>query len=146
MHLPIPVIANVENGDITSFDGEDGLVTRVKAQFERVGEMTSGNPFCVNSWHTGINPNTYYTGKATDDLERWGTVAYGSPRYTHFHACGVDPGDIAFTMIDATIAFDDEVFWRDGEFVFVDDPKVRALIAQYPNISDAFEVRRDIGL
>jgi len=146
MHLPTTVIAEVRDGEITSFDGEENLVGRIKSQFEWVGEMAGGNPFSVNSWHTGINPNTYYSGKARNDLERWGTVAYGSPRYTHFHACGVDPGDIAFTMIDATIAFDDEVFWRDGEFVFMNDPKVQALIAQYPNAGDAFEARRDIGL
>lgn len=146
MHLPSTVMAQVENGEIVDFDGEDNLVAQVKAQFERVGKLAGGNPFAVNSWHTGINPNTYYAGKAFDNLERWGTVAYGSPRYTHFHACGADPGDIAFTMIDATISFDNEVFWRDGEFVFMDDPKVQALIAEYPSARDPFEVRRDIGL
>jgi len=146
MHLPTPLVATVKNGEIIKFEGESDLVERVKAQFERVGEMADGSPFSVNSWHTGINPGTYYVGKATDDLERWGTVAYGSPRYTHFHACGADPGDIAFTMIDATIAFDDEVYWRDGEFVFMGDPKVQALMRQHPNTDDAFEVRWDIGL
>lgn len=146
MPLPTPVNATVENGEITGFDGEKSLVERIKAQFERVGAMAGGKPFAVNSWHTGINPGTYYAGNATDDLERWGTVAYGSPRYTHFHACGADPGDIAFTMIDATIAFDGHVFWRDGEYTFTDDAEVQALKAQYPCSGDPFETRRDIGI
>lgn len=146
MHLPSPVVAQIRNGEITGFDGDAELVRRVTAQFERVGAMAGGNPFAVNSWHTGINPNTYYSGRATDDLERWGTVAYGSPRYTHFHACGADPGDIAFTMIDATISFDGKTLWRDGVFSFIDDPEVRALREQFPCSGEPFEMRRDIGL
>lgn len=146
MHVPTPVIADIKDGKITGFEGEKDLIDRISAQFERVGELAGGDPYAVNSWHTGINPNTYYTGKATDDLERWGTVAYGSPRYTHFHACGADPGDIAFTMIDATIEFDDQTFWRDGIFAFMDDPEIQGLKEQFPSSCDSLEMRRDIGV
>lgn len=90
--------------------------------------------------------NTYSAGEATDNLDRWNTVAYGSPRFTHFHACGADPGDIAFTMIDTTISFDGVEYWRDGEFVFLREPEVQALIARHPSAGVYSPNRQEIGL
>ena len=41
-------------------------------------------------------------------------------------------GDIAISLFDATVAFDGEVLWRDGRFVFMDRPEIRALARDYP--------------
>ncbi|MGC1488452.1 MAG: hypothetical protein WA784_11765 [Albidovulum sp.] len=127
--LDAPIVAQVENSRMISFDGPAPLVARLKAQLERAAALTGGDPWAINSWHTGINPNTFFEGDPYADLERWGTVAYGSPRYTHLHAAGKDPGDAAFHMMDATISFDGDPFWDAGRFVFLDRPEIQAMIA-----------------
>ncbi|MBT7611984.1 MAG: hypothetical protein HN577_02065, partial [Rhodospirillaceae bacterium] len=140
-----PVMAQLEEGIITEFVGEAGEAARIKAHFERVGAMAGGNPFAVNSWHTGINPRNYSTNQPGQDLERWSNAVFGSPRFTHFHACGTDPGDIAISLFDATISFDGEAFWQDGRFAFLDWPEMQELLQRYPGNEDAFEMRWDIG-
>lgn len=127
--LDTPILARVENSRMVEFEGHAPLVARLKAQLERAAALTGGDPWIINSWHTGINPNTFFEGDPYDDLERWGTVAYGSPRYTHLHAAGKDPGDAAFHMMDATISFDGEPFWDAGRFVFLERPEIQAIIS-----------------
>lgn len=121
------VIAKISHGTITEFIGPQEEANRVKRHFEHVGKFAGGDPFAINSWHTGINPGTFYSANPIDDPEKWGTVAYGSPRFTHFHGCGNDPGDIAICLLDATISFDDRTLWRDGRFVFLDDPSLASV-------------------
>jgi hypothetical protein len=140
------VMATVENGRLVSFEGEPTEAARVSAHFERVGAMTGGDPFAINSWHAGINPLTHCAFDPKEDTERWGTAAFGSPRYTHFHACGPEPGDIAINLFDTTITFDDAVLWRDGRFVFMERPEVRALQETYPGSGVAWNMRWDIGV
>jgi hypothetical protein len=132
--LPVPetVLATVKDSRITALDGPAGLTAALDAQMTRAAALTGGDPRRINSWHTGINPFTYYHGRAADDPERWGTIAYGSPRYTHFHAAGRDPGDLAFHLMDATICVDGEPLWQDGRFTFLDRPEIRALAPDLP--------------
>ncbi|MGB7320405.1 MAG: hypothetical protein WBC95_03260 [Albidovulum sp.] len=144
--IDTPIRVTVENSRMTGFDGPDALVARLKAQLERAAALTGGDPWVINSWHTGINPNTFYEGDPYDDLELWGTVAYGSPRYTHLHAAGNDPGDAAFHMMDATISFDGEMVWDRGRFVFLDRPEVQALIAPDQRASLNASVLHSIGI
>ena len=113
---------------MVSFSGPPNLVNKLEAQLKRAASITGGDPYKINSWHTGINPNTFFMGDPYEDLERWGTVAYGSPRYTHMHAAGIDPGDLAFHIMDATITFDNQILWDEGRFVFLDRPEVQALM------------------
>jgi len=126
--LDQPVMVTVEDSRMVGFEGPDALVTRLKSQLERAAALTGGDPWLINSWHTGINPGTYYQGDPYEDLEKWGTVAYGSPRYTHIHAAGIDPGDAAFHLMDMTIAFDGETVWDKGRFVFLDRPEIQAMM------------------
>ena len=123
-----PVHVRVENSRMVDFEGPADLVARLKAQLERAAALTGGDPFRINSWHTGINPNTYFKGDPYADLERWGTVAYGSPRYTHMHVAGNDPGDAALHLMDMTISFDDEIVWEKGKFVFLDKPEIQGMM------------------
>lgn len=125
LRIETPVVATLEDSRVVGLEGEPALVEAMNTQLERAAELTSGNPCSINSWHTGINPGTFFHQDPYKDLEYWGTVTFGSPRYTHFHGAGYDPGDIAYHLMDATIAFDDEVYWENGRFVFLERPEVR---------------------
>ena len=146
LKLEQPATAHIEESRITDFKGEAKTVASIEAQYQRVGELTGGDPFVVNSWHTGIYPKTFYSRPIDDDVQRWSDLAFGNPRYTHFHTCGDNPGNIATAMFDATISFDDQLFWEAGRFVFLDQPEQQELLAQYPDHPDAFSMRWDIGI
>lgn len=141
-----PIRATVEAAQMTEFDGPRDLVAGLVSHLERAAALTGGDPMRINSWHTGINPGTFFEGNPYDDLEFWGTVAYGSPRFTHFHASGIDPGDAAFSLMDATIRFDDEVVWQDGRFVFLDRSDIQAIIGADQRALLNASVRHSIGL
>jgi hypothetical protein len=144
--LPSPVTLEIEAGRIRNVAGEAETAARVRAQFERVGAFGSGDPWAVNSWHTGINPNTIYRGRADADWERWDCVAFGSPRYTHFHMCGADPGLICGQLFDATIAFDGEDLWRAGDFIFPQRPEIAPLVAAHADGAKLGKTSRAIGI
>ncbi len=140
------VFAILGNGRIVGFEGNASEVARIEAHFHKVASLVGGDPFACNSWHTGIYPKTYYPGDATQAVEHWADITYGSPRYTHFHACGSDPGDICLSLFDATISFDDEVLWDAGRFAFLDREDMQALKAGYPGAEEAYDMRWDIGI
>ena len=144
--VPSPIRAAVEDGLITDFRGEAEMVGAFRSQCERAAALTGGDPYRLNSWHTGINPFTFYDRDPYADLERWGTVAYGSPRYTHIHAAGHEPGDISIQLFDASIGFDDEWLWREGRFVFLDRPEVRDILDRSGQTHVTSEVCLDIGV
>lgn len=144
--LDHPIMATVENSRMVAFDGPAELVERLKSQLTRAAELTGGDPYLINSWHTGINPGTFYTDDPYDNLEKWGTVAYGSPRYTHLHAAGIDPGEAAFHAMDLTIAFDGEPIWDHGRFIFLDRPEIQALMTDDQKALLNSQVLHDIGL
>lgn len=146
LRLDTPIRVTVEGSRMVGFDGPVELVARLTRQLERAAALTGGDPFRINSWHTGINPNTYFHGDPYADLERWGTVAYGSPRYTHFHAAGNDPGDVAFHLFDASVAFDGEALWDRGRFCFLDRPEVAAMIGPDQHAMMNASIVRDIGI
>lgn len=140
------LLAEVGDGNITRFIGDSEEVERIDRHFRHVGSLVSGNPYTVNSWHAGSNPKTFFSGNAGDNIERWSDIVYGSPRYTHFHTCGSDPGDIAISLIDATLSFDGEVFWDAGRLAFLDRPEIRQLLERYQVGEEAFAMRWDIGV
>ena len=145
--LPEPVLFDVEQGHITGITASDpALARRVEAHLDRVGRQFSCDARRIDSWHTGLNPTTFYPGDARADMERWGDVVFGSPRYTHFHMVGANPGEVCGQLFDATIAFDDEVFWDAGRFVFLDRPDMRDLAARHGADPALLQTRTDIGL
>ena len=141
-----PVTAHVNHSTITALDGDADSVRRVDRQLHRGARLSNGDPYALHSWHTGINPGTFFEGDPFADLEYWGTVAYGSPRYTHIHAAGLDPGDVAYHLMDATIRFDDEFFWQNGRFVFLDHPEVKSLFTPEERQILNSQFRLDIGI
>ncbi|MGI9303156.1 MAG: hypothetical protein ACR2RB_10670, partial [Gammaproteobacteria bacterium] len=135
--LDQPVTVLVENGRIVDFEGDAVTVANVRKHYKHVASLFDIEPFVVHSWHAGINPMTYYPGPAIGNIERWGAVAFGSPRYTHFHTCGdYPPGEIAWAMFDTTICIDARERWRGGEFR-----------AETSGINvESLTTRRDIGI
>ncbi|WP_120499118.1 hypothetical protein [Roseovarius sp. EL26] len=146
LNISSPILADVHDGLMTDFDGDAGVIQTFQEQCIRAAGITGGEPFRLNSWHTGVNPFTFFEGNPHDDLERWGTVAYGSPRYTHIHAAGKDPGDLAIQLFDASISFDDEWIWKDGRFVFLDRPDMREMLDANGQKNLTSDVRLDIGM
>ncbi len=146
LKLDTTVTAHIECGRITRFDGDPAEANRIETHFDRVGGLVGGDPMAVNSWHTGINPRTFYKKQPAQNVEQWADLVYGSPRFTHFHACGSDPGDISIMLLDATISFDGEDYWKDGRFVFLDRPEIAGILNEFQTDREAFEMRWDIGI
>ena len=144
--LDSPVTLHVEDSRIVDIDGDAALVKKLRSQLERAASITGGDPWRLNSWHTGINPYTFFNGDPYRDLERWGTVAYGSPRYTHIHAAGNDPGDISIQLFDASIRFDDVSAWDSGRFSYLDSPDLDDLLSSAEREWLNPDIRLDIGV
>ncbi len=109
--------------EIVGVQGEPRLAAAVDAHLDSVDARFGGDGRRLGSRHAGINPFTYFLKPALEDLDRWNGVAFGSPRYAHFHLCGALPGDICGQLFDATIAFDDTVIWDRGRLAFLDDER-----------------------
>ena len=144
--IDTPVTAKIKNGLITQFDGEAGQCQALEKHFQRVSEIVGGEAMAINSWHTGIIPSTWYAGRAQDDLEKWGSVSYASPRITHFHACGSDPGQIGVNLFDASIKFDEELIWQQGHYLFPRLASCADIFDSYPEWKSSFLVNGDIGV
>lgn len=145
--LEAPVFALVEDGRIRGFEGDPALVARVDAHYDMVADKFDLDRDAVHSWHAGINPQCFYPRSAAENLERWGGVSFASPRYLHFHTCGdYAPGEIAWSLFDATVEIDGRAYWREGRFVWLEWPEIRALIADYPGGDALFDMRCDIGI
>lgn len=135
----------IEDGRIVGFDGESA--DAVRAHYDHVSGLFGIDRDFVHSWHTGHHPKTHYSDSMLDNIVRWGTVTFNSPRYTHIHTCGdYPPGEIAIIIIDATITLNDDVLWDAGRLAFTDRPDVQALLARYPGNEDAFDMLWNIGL
>ncbi|MEJ1960620.1 MAG: hypothetical protein WDO56_03345 [Gammaproteobacteria bacterium] len=146
MPLPSPLTLFLENGIIVRMDGDADLVARAKAQFDRVASLFGGPQWAVNSWHAGINAFTFFPRPALSDIDRWSSVAFGSPRYAHFHMCGSAPGDICGQIFDPTITFDGEPLWEDGRAAFLTTAEKQRLVAQTGDSLQAFAAKRDLGI
>ena len=144
--LEKPVSATIHNGMITNFDGDAEQCREIETHFLHVADLLGGDAMKVNSWHTGILPSTWYKGRAEDDLEKWGSVSFASPRITHFHACGNDPGQIAFNLFDTTISFDNETLWKNGKFVMPVSDQCDDIFAAQAHWRTAFRENSDIGI
>ncbi len=147
--LPIkkPVMAHVTQGRLERLEGDEDDVRPVQAHRDMVAAKFGIDRDFVHSWHVGLNPHTFYSGRADDDLERWGAVSFASPRYLHFHTCGdYAPGEIAWSVFDPTVSVDGVEFWKDGVFVWLEREDNAQLIAQFPGADCLFSMRRDVGV
>lgn len=146
VELHQPILAIIEKGRILTFDGNPSEVRRARAHYERIGSMFGIDPWVVHSWHAGMNPGMSYPVSAHGDPLRWGKTAFANPRYLHFHTCGdYAPGEICWSVFDATVTMGEQTYWRDGHFCFLDRADIRALLSQH-GYPQGLEIRRDIGV
>jgi len=145
-YLDHPVVATIDSGTITRLDGNREQCNSLEKHFNRVCKIVGGQAMAINSWHTGIIPSTWYDRRAQDDLERWGSISYASPRITHFHACGSDPGQIGINLFDASITFDDLLMFKEGNYLFPNSDECADLFKDYSNWHDVYRHNADLGI
>ncbi len=147
-HVPFEGIVNAtfENGVIRNFTGETEAVKTIKSHYTLVADTLGVNQNRVHSWHAGINPHTFYDSKIEDNFECWNATSFSSPRYLHFHTCGdLAPCEIAWSVFNPTVIIDGEVFWKDGNFIWLQRPENRQLILESGQ-AQLLEPSADIGL
>ena len=147
LRLASPVQVEVVRGRATGFSGEAAVVADLERHCAMVGERLGTDPGYLHSWHAGLNPGTYFSRPAAEDPLRWNGMVYGHPRHLHFHTCGdYAPGEISWHLLDATIAFDGEVLWRDGRLTLLEGEEIRALLRRHGVREDYFADYQDIGI
>lgn len=140
--------ALLDAGRITAYEGPVDVVKEVQEHHRRVGQMFGIDPTLVHSWHAGIHPQTFYPLPAGHNLARWSALAFGSPRYLHFHVCGDQPpGEISWTVIDPTVTLDGEPAWEKGRLTLVETSEAQAILECYPGAVTMFdEPTMEIGV
>ena len=140
------VNARVKGGVIVGFDGERGAVSKIEEYYSLVSGALEVSRNRVHSWHVGINPHTRFDGSIEDDFDGWCALSFASPRYLHFHTCGdVPPCEIAWSIFNPTVTIDDQVYWDNGEFLWLHREDNRQLILQREQ-QQLLEPSADIGL
>ncbi|MGI9488295.1 MAG: hypothetical protein ACR2RF_20930 [Geminicoccaceae bacterium] len=137
--LDEPAFAILDQGRVIDFEGPAAVVAKVQEHHIKVGEMFGIDPFCVHSWHAGIHPRTFYPLPAAHNPARWSALAFGSPRYLHFHVCGDHPpGEICWTVIDPTIKLDGISAWQNGRLALAETQEAKAILQNYQDGLAAF--------
>jgi hypothetical protein len=142
------VLAEVEAGRIVGFDGPAEAVRLIRAHYDRVAGMFGCDRDVVHSWHAGIHPGCAYPTRAEADFERWGGGAFGNPRMLHFHTCGdYAPGEICWSVFDATVTFDGAPFWDHGRLMLENIPGAQDAVDACPEAAALFaNPARNIGV
>jgi len=139
VRLDETVFAILEHGRVVGFDGSKAVIAKVREHHAKVGKMFGIDPFLVHSWHAGIHPQTFYPLPADHNPARWSALAFGSPRYLHFHVCGDNPpGEICWTVIDPTVKLDGAPAWERGRLVLAETFEAKAIMHHYQDSATAF--------
>jgi len=139
MRLEDAVVARVEDSRIVDIEGDADQVEDVRVFLDRVGDRMKKDPYQLNSWHAGINPQTIAPYGDKEDIEHWMLLAHNSPRLAHFHIVGeAVPGELSVPVLNPTIAFDGKVLWQDGTLSFLRSPAVE-MLAKEAGSKTAFE-------
>jgi len=147
LHLDRYVIGHVQDGRFSNFEGNSDDTGRVKRYLTEIGERYHQDPFVVNSWHGGINPQAFTPRRDVDDLAHWQTLVHNNPRSLHFHVIGDDvPGELSLPVIDHTVVVDDQVYWDKGRFSLLDRPAARDAAAKWDSDGRAFHLNNAIGI
>lgn len=147
LHLDQFVIGHVCKGRLVDFEGRVDDVARVRDYLTEIGERYGQDPFIVNSWHGGINPQAFTPRRDVDDLAHWQTLVHNNPRSLHFHVIGADvPGELSLPVIDHTVEIDGEVVWDKGDFALLQRPAARDAAAAWRAQETAFRLNNAIGI
>ena len=147
MDLAGCVYCDVENGTIKKFDSQTHEADKVAKHYDRVASTLGVNRNRVHSWHLGINPQTYFPQPAEQNFEQWCALSFASPRYLHFHTCGDEPpGEIAWSLFNCTVKIDNDPYWEEGEFTWLNRVDNRKLISEFTGAEILFDSSRPIGI
>ena len=145
LHFEGVVMAKVEAGSVSGFEGPAKVVKQANAHYDFVADSLQINRNRVHSWHAGINPHTAFDGCMVEELPRWESISFASPRYLHIHTCGdVPPGEITWSVFNPTVKIDGETYWKNGQFVWYQREDNRALIEEVAGGECLLELSRCI--
>ncbi|MEO1102170.1 MAG: hypothetical protein AAFW98_00320 [Pseudomonadota bacterium] len=135
LSLPSPVLAEIRDGRISTFTGEEHVVEAVTAHYRSVADRFCIDPAAVHSFHAGFHNGFAYRHAADDDPDRWSNTVFTSPRTLHFHTCGAyAPGEICWMVIDPTVAVDGVALWEGGVFRPARHGTTAAVLERYPEL------------
>ncbi len=141
------VFANVRDGVLTSLEGDENSVKTIEQYISLVSEALGVTETNIHSWHAGINPFTFFASDVDENLQTWGAITFGSPRYLHFHTTGtMPPGEIAWSIFNPTVWIDDQCFWRDGQCCWLHKQENKKLIERYDDGHLLLGESADIGV
>lgn len=141
------VHAHIADGMLDSFSGAETEVAKVNAHYDHISTTLGINRNRIHSWHAGINPQTCFYKAADDYLDLWSAISFGSPKYLHFHTCGDEPpGEVAWSVFNATVTIDGTVYWENGELVWLQRADNRSLIESYDAAHCLLEPSLPIGI
>ena len=118
LSLPKGIIAVIDKGVISSFEGDAADIRAAQNHYQQVAKQFNIEPWLVDSWHLGLHPATVHPLDPQVDLDRWSNTMFTSPRYLHFHTCGnYPPGEICGMVEDPTVKIDGVALWQNGQLM-----------------------------
>jgi hypothetical protein len=132
--------AEVNDGKITGYRGDQRQIGKIEAQYDMVSKKFNIERNIVHSWHAGIHPGCDYLTKAADDPDRWSNTVFTNPRFLHFHTCGdYAPAEICWMVLDPTISVDGEKLWDNGRLELNHFIQTRSCLNKWPELATLFE-------
>ncbi len=141
------VLAEIKDGRIAGFQGPEADVKAAREFLSAIGGKFDKDPFRINSWHAGVNPQAFVTFGPNESLEQWMLLAHCHPRILHFHVVGEEvPGELSATLVDATVFYDGEKLWDAGRLTALDDTAYRDIVRRWPGAEHAFAITDGVGI
>ena len=135
------VLAQVADGKIREFTGQESDVERLCDHYHHVSNFLGLNSEIVHSWHAGIHPGCHYPASIHEDPDRWGNNVFTHPEILHFHTCANEsPGEISWNIENPTIAIDGCPLWNQGRLHVEDFLPTRLVLKQWPELQTLYEV------
>ncbi len=135
LKLDSPLVARIESGRITGFDGPPAGVRAVEDHYRHVANLFDLDAYRVHSWHAGIHPGVDYAPAEDDNPDRWGNTVFNHPRYLHFHSCGSrPPGEISWMLRDHRVELDGVALWDGGWLRPENFAGARRCLQQWPQL------------
>lgn len=134
------IYAEIENGRIAGFSGDEATVSAVRRHYQNVSGLFGIDPDAVHSWHAGIHPGVTYDMAVADDPDRWSNTMFTSPAYLHFHTCGAyAPGEICWMLANPAVHADGVALWSEGRLRPELHAETRHCLEAFPALKQLFE-------
>ena len=109
------VTVTLDGHTITALEGSEKDMATFRHHYHRVARQFGLEPFFVHSFHAGIHPGLNPATVSDKDADYWANTVFGSPRFLHFHTCGMTPpGEICWMIAEPTISLDGDALWQHG--------------------------------